>query len=170
MRANPDSGGAIFNRKDLYTQHVRRMHIPDKYKDSNNNNNKSPEWDALLREMQGQAERKRCQLPQYMRCPAEGCTTDFNSPNAWDDRMEHVARHLDKPDEPRVVFGGDQDSTLTDWASSPSVNIVRRVGEDKWELVVPLKTTAKELVAARRPPVTHHHTHDSEEDADGEPE
>jgi len=148
FRANPDSGGAIFNRKDLYTQHVRRMHTPDEYKHTPYN--QSPEWGAALREMQISAERRRCAMPQYMRCPAEGCKSEFSGPNAWDDRMEHVARHLETPGEPRVIFGGDNDETLTAWASSPAVNIVRQVGADEWELVVPLRTTASELVATRK--------------------
>ncbi|PKS07532.1 hypothetical protein jhhlp_006136 [Lomentospora prolificans] len=168
VRTNPESGGTIFNRKDLYTQHVRRMHVPEKYKETVNNKARDPEWDQILRKMQESAERKRCRMPTYMRCPAEGCSIEFRSATAWDDRMEHVAKHLDKAGEPRVVFGGAQDFTLTEWAADPSVNIVRAVGVDRWELVVPLKTTAKD-VAARKGAASRH-THDSEEDADGEPE
>lgn len=148
VRASPRKGGAIFNRKDLFTQHVRRMHTPEAYRDAAAKKVHDPEWESILRSMQDGAEKKRCEMPSYMRCPAAGCPAEFSGGNAWDERMEHVARHLDRagsPGEPRVVFGGDGDETLTAWAASPQVNIVRRVGSgDRWELVVPLKTTAKE--------------------------
>lgn len=154
VRANPRTGGTVFNRKDLYTQHVRRMHVPEIYKDAVSRKEHQPDWDRALRCMQDNAERKRCELPTYMECPAPGCPAEFRGASAWDDRMEHVARHLDgasSPNEPHVAFGGDNDETLTDWAMSSEVNIVRRVGSgDRWELVVPLKTTAKETGSTRK--------------------
>lgn len=165
VRSRPDTKGTIFNRKDLYTQHVRRMHVPEHFKDSVNSKSPDPAWEARLREMQMGARQTRCPLPEYMQCPAENCHAEFKGTSAWDDRMEHVARHLDKPHEPRVVFGGTQDDTLTNWAASPKVNIVRQVGPAKWELVVPLKTTAKELVAARKGNSSMR-SHDSDKDAE----
>lgn len=169
-RANPQKGGAVFNRKDLFTQHVRRMHVPEAYRGAVDSKAHDPEWESILRSMQDGAERKRCEMPAYMRCPAAGCGAEFNGANSWDERMEHVARHLDRagtPGEPSVVFGGDADETLTGWAASPQVNIVRRVGSgDRWELVVPLKTTAKE---ARRVAGSFRSGY-ADEDAVGEPE
>lgn len=171
VRANPRTGGTVFNRKDLYTQHVRRMHVPDMYKDFVARKEHHPDWDRMLRCMQDNAERKRCELPTYMECPAPDCIAEFRGANAWDDRMEHVARHLDarSPGEPHVVFGGDDDKTLTDWAKRPDVNIVRRVGGDRWELVVPLKTTAKEAGSSRKLGASFRSAYD-DEDAIGEPE
>ncbi|SPN97342.1 uncharacterized protein DNG_00856 [Cephalotrichum gorgonifer] len=166
-RANPQSGGTVFNRKDLYTQHVRRMHVPDMYKDAVSNKTHEPGWDRMLRTMQDEAEQKRCEMPIYMECPSAGCNVVFKGTSSWDDRMEHVAKHL-ATSEPRVVFGGDSDKTLTDWAERPDVNIVRRVGRgDRWELAMPLKTTAKELGSARKVAAPSRLV-DSDEDGDGE--
>ncbi|KAL2110693.1 hypothetical protein VUR80DRAFT_858 [Thermomyces stellatus] len=172
VRANPRTGGTVFNRKDLFTQHVRRMHVPDMYKDVVARKEHHPDWDRMLRRMQENAERKRCELPTYMECPAPGCVAEFRGANAWDDRMEHVAKHLDgsgSPGEPHIVFGGDGDRTLTEWAKRPDVNIVRRVGGDRWELVVPLKTTAKEAGSTRKLGAPFRSAY-GDEDAIGEPE
>ncbi|KAK1480484.1 hypothetical protein CCUS01_16233 [Colletotrichum cuscutae] len=127
--------GAIFNRKDLFTQHVRRMHKQKKL---------TPEWDENLKALQTDAEKIRCDLPRYMRCPAADCGHDFNGPQAWDERMEHVARHLERAaegKEPMVHFGGEHDLTLTQWASSADVYVVRRTRNmtAEWELINPLK-------------------------------
>ncbi|GKT90894.1 C2H2 finger domain-containing protein [Colletotrichum tofieldiae] len=78
-----------------------------------------------------------------MRCPAGDCGHEFNGPQAWDERMEHVARHLERAadgKEPMVYFGGENDPTLTQWASSPDVYVVRQTkAPGGWELINPLK-------------------------------
>jgi hypothetical protein len=66
----------------------------------------------------------------------------FDGSNAWDERMEHVAKHLEKAaagTEPPVQFGGDDDGTLVDWAASPAIGILRRGEKGKWALQNPLK-------------------------------
>ncbi|OLN85889.1 hypothetical protein CCHL11_05400 [Colletotrichum chlorophyti] len=135
--------GAIFNRKDLYTQHVRRMHVPPNVRKAQKQKKPTPEWDERLKSLQAEAETTRCDLPQHMSCPAAGCTQEFRGPQAWDERMEHVARHLERAAdgiEPPVRFGGDSDLTLTRWASNPDVYVVRRTnGPGGWELINPLK-------------------------------
>lgn len=143
--------GAIFNRKDLYTQHLRRMHTPatiKKQAKQAKTGNKVPsggaaqEWEDRVRQLQQQGLRERCQLPTYMKCPAAGCDLEFSGSNAWDDRMEHVAKHLEKAAggrEPPVVFGGDVDPTLTHWSTRPDVGIVKRMGANGWQLDNPLR-------------------------------
>ncbi|EXF82583.1 hypothetical protein CFIO01_13157 [Colletotrichum fioriniae PJ7] len=136
--------GAIFNRKDLYTQHVRRMHVPPHVRKAQKQKKPTPEWDEHLKSLQTDAEKIRCDLPKYMRCPAADCGHDFNGPQAWDERMEHVARHLERAaegKEPMVHFGGEHDLTLTQWASSADVYVVRRTRNmtAEWELINPLK-------------------------------
>ncbi|WQF88673.1 Putative Zinc finger C2H2-type, transcription factor Grauzone [Colletotrichum destructivum] len=135
--------GAIFNRKDLYTQHVRRMHVPPHVRKAQKLKKPTPEWDDHLKDLQAEAEQTRCDLPQYMRCPAGDCGHEFNGPQAWDERMEHVARHLERAadgKEPTVHFGGETDPTLTQWASSPGVYVVRQTDTPgNWELINPLK-------------------------------
>ena len=133
--------GAIFNRKDLFTQHVRRMHAPPHIQKAIKNKKPIPEWDNELHRLQEAAIRHRCDLPKYMRCPAAACEKEFKGVNAWDDRMEHVARHLERAamgEEPPVRFGGAEDPTLAQWAEHPSVGVTRCTA-DGWELCNPLK-------------------------------
>ena len=128
--------GGVFNRKDLFTQHLRRMHQP------NSSNAKAcKKWEDQIKHMQQTAHRKRCDLPQFMTCPAGNCKERFVGQRAWDDRMEHVARHLERAAEglePRLAFGGDGDATLTKWAESPEVNVVRRF-KGGWRLNNPIR-------------------------------
>ncbi|KAI0019344.1 hypothetical protein F4780DRAFT_780567 [Xylariomycetidae sp. FL0641] len=135
--------GTVFNRKDLYTQHIRRMHMPSTLKKQLKQKNKAvPQWDEQERRYQDEALRTRCKLPTHMRCPAVHCNARFDGSNAWDERMEHVAKHLEKSateSETGIQFGGDHDPTLMEWAASPHVAIVTRNTEGGWELNNPLK-------------------------------
>ncbi|KAI1494996.1 hypothetical protein F5X96DRAFT_676062 [Biscogniauxia mediterranea] len=155
--------GTIFNRKDLYTQHLRRMHLPSNLKRQVKQKKSGPDQEERERAHQEAALRTRCHLPTYMRCPAHGCTAQFNGSNAWDDRMEHVAKHLEKAaagTEPPIKFGGEYDKTLTDWATSSSVAIITKGDGGRWELRNPLKPS----LASRRDPI------EDNEDADAEGE
>ncbi|KAI0123242.1 hypothetical protein BJ170DRAFT_555290, partial [Xylariales sp. AK1849] len=110
--------GALFNRKDLYTQHLRRMHLPPAFRKEVKAKKVVPEWEDRVRMSQEDAHRLRCELPNYMRCPAIGCVAHFSGTNSWDERMEHVAKHLEKAAsglEPSLQFGGENDSTLMIW-------------------------------------------------------
>ncbi|WYZ41598.1 hypothetical protein EsH8_V_000493 [Colletotrichum jinshuiense] len=135
--------GAIFNRKDLYTQHVRRMHVPPDVRKAQKQKKPTADWDEHLKALQADAEKTRCDLPRHMRCPAVDCGHEFNGAQAWDERMEHLARHLERAadgKEPMVHFGGDNDPSLTLWASSAEVYVVRQTSTPgNWELINPLK-------------------------------
>ncbi|CEJ82523.1 hypothetical protein VHEMI02583 [[Torrubiella] hemipterigena] len=133
--------GCIFNRKDLYTQHLRRMHVQGDGGKKSTKKSKDSSTEDFIREMQTRAARIRCELPTFMTCPAENCTIEFHGPNAWDDRMEHVAGHLEHAavgDEPAVSFGGFGDWTLTGWAEQADVEVVKRTANG-WRLCNPLK-------------------------------
>ncbi|KAK4212087.1 zinc finger protein ZIC 5 [Rhypophila decipiens] len=178
-------GGVIFNRKDLYTQHVRRMHMPPQIKKSLKQQQQqqqqqtsstscsskkgsdtpaaslaqaagaSSEWETRLKNLQSRAIRERCKLPLMMTCPAVECETVFHGPDSWDQRMEHVARHLERAaagKEAPVWFGssfcekaceqdedGGRDRTLVEWASREDVGIIRDNEKGGWELVSLLK-------------------------------
>ncbi|KAI0156774.1 hypothetical protein GGR57DRAFT_70574 [Xylariaceae sp. FL1272] len=137
--------GTIFNRKDLYTQHLRRMHVPGHLKKQVKSKKHVPEWDERQKTHQDQALRTRCHLPTHMACPALHCAVLFDGSNAWDERMEHVAKHLEKAaagTEPLVQFGGTNDYTLVDWATHPTVGILRHEHNGKWTLHNPLKNTS----------------------------
>ncbi|KAI1425067.1 hypothetical protein F5Y12DRAFT_400528 [Xylaria sp. FL1777] len=159
--------GTIFNRKDLYTQHLRRMHVPAHLKSKIKSKTHVPEWEEQQRAHQDEAIRTRCQLPTHMLCPAPGCGVRFDGTNAWDERMEHVAKHLEKAaagTEPPVKFGGDTDGTLVDWATSPAIGILRRGEKGRWALQNPLKATGYPV-----PPVAAVQD-DEDVDAEGEDE
>jgi hypothetical protein len=148
--------GRIFRRKDLHMQHIRRMHSSDVVDDRQAQEN--------MVELQRRAVRTRCHLPQTMRCPAEHCTLVFSGEKAWDERMEHTARHLwaaHKGLEPQVNFGGAHDTCLSEWAERPDVDVVRRV-PGGWELNNPLRDCDE---AARNSPGGS----GWDEDAEGEP-
>ncbi|KAI0550030.1 hypothetical protein F4679DRAFT_226058 [Xylaria curta] len=158
--------GTIFNRKDLYTQHLRRMHVPAHLKNKVKSKTHVPEWEERQRVHQDEAIRVRCQLPTHMLCPAPNCNVRFDGNNAWDERMEHVAKHLEKAAagiEPPLRFGGDTDGTLVDWATSPAIGILRREEKGRWALQNPLKATGYPVPA----PVPED---EDDEDADAEGE
>lgn len=144
----PLPNGAIFNRKDLYTQHVRRMHAPSNLQEKTSKSSHTKktlsstssapattttittteQWDTEIKHLQSAALRERCPLPTEMRCPAPCCDTAFTGADAWDQRMEHVARHLERAalgQEDPVVFGGDADPSLMAWAARSDVAVVR---------------------------------------------
>ncbi|KAK3906190.1 zinc finger protein ZIC 5 [Staphylotrichum tortipilum] len=168
--------GAIFNRKDLFTQHLQRMHAPQQVKDhlaASKKSKTSPfsanptspatnailtSWTARLRSLQSTCMHARCHLPARMLCPVPGCAEPpFQGHDAWNQRMEHVAKHMEQPlkgakqtpggVQKKVVFGGKGDPTLVEWAGSPDVAIIVRNpayvgtpgGEGEWVLKSPLK-------------------------------
>lgn len=84
-----------FNRKDLFIQHVRRMHFQ---------NNGSPAGKTKSLKKDDAEEKKlaiasqRCYIT--LRAPPHKtgcvfCEDTFEGSKAWDDRMEHVGRHLE---------------------------------------------------------------------------
>lgn len=164
----PLPDGAIFNRKDLYTQHLRRMHTPAHIKKTGSAKSSkkttassqasscaSPaDWDDTVKALQCKALRERCQLPDYMECPAPHCSQAFTGMDAWDQRMEHVARHLEKAatgaEEP-VVFGGPTDPSLMQWVARPDVAVARLVaGTGEWVLNNPLRPAGEGRAAGRK--------------------
>ncbi|KAL5357423.1 hypothetical protein BJX96DRAFT_11904 [Aspergillus floccosus] len=111
--------GKLFNRKDLFTQHQRRMHAPWA-----NRNPKQPaneqERDAFERTLH--SVRERCwhelrTLPDRSTCGV--CGKAFSGPQSWDQRMEHLGRHYEKED-----LGADaerEDPDLRDWALAQGI-------------------------------------------------
>ncbi|KAL2264851.1 hypothetical protein VTJ83DRAFT_7361 [Remersonia thermophila] len=175
--------GSIFNRKDLFTQHLKRMHAPKEPKDASWQNadcagdldahsGVSP-WSARLKRLQEDCKHPRCSLPTYMLCPVRRCATGpFRGPDAWNQRMEHVAKqHMERSEDGRgVVFGGDDDPTLVDWASRPDVAIIERAPEGsgrRWALRTPLVRGPGGNVVVTAP-VAGTGRREEEEDAEGE--
>ncbi|KAF7552621.1 hypothetical protein G7046_g7353 [Stylonectria norvegica] len=167
QRSRTPTHGRPFRRKDLFSQHARRMHASPTTRRTGKSRSAAAEWEAQLKSMQDNAHRQRCELPTYMRCPAQDCAADFHGETAWDERMEHVARHLEgatEGNEPKVQFGGPNDDTLTEWAAHESVKAIRRNRAGKWEVCCPLKHAHADtgIVPGARGQVSH------DEDAEGE--
>ncbi|KAF2626861.1 hypothetical protein BU25DRAFT_74001 [Macroventuria anomochaeta] len=83
-----------FNRKDLFTQHLRRMHAA-------HGSGARHMKEHPINEDNIQEHQTRCYLqlrcaPQQSICPFSGCDRDFIGPTSWEERMEHVGRHLEK--------------------------------------------------------------------------
>lgn len=132
LEEDPESG-RVFNRRDLYDSHIRRLHFSRQNKPVP----MGAEWKKVIKRFRESALRKRCQLPALMQCPAEGCTREFTGVKAWDERTEHIARHLEHAiggDEPPVVFGPVTDRLFWTWAASSEARIVQPAATGGWEL------------------------------------
>ena len=102
-----------FNRKDLFIQHLRRMHSPG----PDASDQKEDEFNASLERAS-----RRCLMdirqppPRSIcgYCSSEGSrTTVFEGPGAWEARMEHVGRHLENGHGQLTTWR--EDIGLRDW-------------------------------------------------------
>ena len=103
-----------FNRKDLFTQHLRRMHAPSNIKKIKKTR---PKWDARIRDLQSSCYVVKGRPPTKLRCCVSGCGTEFKGGNCWYDRMERIVKHLEQhagASGGRVQQGND--SLLVGWA------------------------------------------------------
>ncbi|TGO87136.1 hypothetical protein BPOR_0247g00010 [Botrytis porri] len=72
--------GAEFNRKDLFTQHLRRMHAPFEVKRKGKQNR---EWEERVRVLQRSCERSRREAPERLGCPVRGCAERKEGKGVW---------------------------------------------------------------------------------------
>lgn len=129
-----------FNRKDLFTQHVRRMHGPP----TSASRTEKDAFDASL-----DAVRERCLIslrdsPPRSICgfcnsPAKANTRPdgvaahgsrdvvFEGHSAWDERMEHVGKHLERGEGAEM-----EDEGLREWMVGEGL-VTRENG--KWRVV-----------------------------------
>lgn len=137
--STPKTGGPVvkgseFNRKDLFTQHLRRMHAPFSVKRMQK---KNPDWEEKLKELAVSCLRVKRQAPTRLLCPLQGCGMVFEGPSCWDDRMEHVGKHLEKaaasPGKGEVRQ--ENDGLLVQWAVREGI-IESRAGGNGYRLCV----------------------------------
>lgn len=83
-----------FNRKDLFTQHLRRMHAA--HGSGVRHLKEFPVNDNNIQEHQTRCYLQLRDAPQRSICPISGCEREFAGPTSWEERMEHVGRHLEK--------------------------------------------------------------------------
>ena len=117
-----------FNRKDLFTQHHRRMHKPETGPGSGTfapGSESSADWKAFEDTLEGV--RQRCWVekrkpPQRSTCGF--CGRIFEGDGSWNDRMEHVGGHFSRD----VIEAKEEreDEDLTNWAIQEG--IVKEVG------------------------------------------
>ncbi|AEO62234.1 uncharacterized protein THITE_2106180 [Thermothielavioides terrestris NRRL 8126] len=125
-----DGKGNEFNRKDLFTQHLRRMHAPFAIKKATakGDSKLQAEWDAHVKDMQTSCLVTRRQPPQRSACPKPDCQSVFEGPGSWDEWTEHVGRHMEKGEAGRMGV----DPLLAEWALDEG--IVEKVGEGEYRL------------------------------------
>jgi len=122
--------GSEFNRKDLFTQHLRRMHAPFQVKrpPSKVDNKIENDWEVRVKQMQESCLVQRRHPPQKGACPKLGCSNMFEGHAAWDEWTEHVGRHMEKGE----AGGIGVDQNLIDWALQE--NIIASKGEGEYRL------------------------------------
>jgi hypothetical protein len=82
-----------FNRKDLFTQHLRRMHAAPKESFACSQKEFPVNADNLA-EHQDRCLKRLRKAPQQSSCLF--CEKTFAGPLSWDERMEHIGHHLEK--------------------------------------------------------------------------
>ncbi|KAL1651177.1 hypothetical protein SLS58_000515 [Diplodia intermedia] len=91
-----------FNRKDLFAQHLRRMHMASNSATPGNKSgscSSPPTKDAPVTEDNMAEYQKQCYLKLRDAPPCSSClfcNRSFEGPGSWEERMEHVGRHFEK--------------------------------------------------------------------------
>ncbi|KAI9769659.1 MAG: hypothetical protein M1840_003896 [Geoglossum simile] len=98
----------IFNRKDLFTQHLRRMHLPKQ-----GPNDRSTAESQLLPEIWKRCYKDRRGAPNKSTCGY--CGKEFRGDGSWDDRMEHVGHHYEDSQKPVNPNDWKEDKDLVSW-------------------------------------------------------
>jgi hypothetical protein len=119
--------GNEFNRKDLFTQHLRRMHAPFAIKKAlaKGDSKLQQEWEVHVKEMQISCLVTRRQPPQRSACPKADCANVFEGTGSWDDWTEHVGRHMEKGEAGRLGV----DRLLARWALDQGIIERKEDGE-----------------------------------------
>jgi len=142
-----------FNRKDLFIQHVRRMHLHAYEPAINSKDAKRSKREAeedLLKEAA-----RRCYMelrtpPEFTRCIF--CKAVFEGTNTWEERMTHIGKHLEAAKK-----DGEPPMDLRDWAVDEDTErwlaaegvLVRHRG---LFVLADLKDTATPVICRLRPP------------------
>ncbi|KAI1332754.1 hypothetical protein F5Y16DRAFT_124543 [Xylariaceae sp. FL0255] len=119
--------GNEFNRKDLFTQHLRRMHAPFAIKKAiaKGDSKLQTEWENHVKEMQQSCLVTRRKPPQRSACPKPDCASIFEGHTSWDEWTEHVGRHMEKGEADRLGV----DRLLAKWALDEGIIERKEDGE-----------------------------------------
>ncbi|KAK3941273.1 zinc finger Y-chromosomal protein 1 [Diplogelasinospora grovesii] len=129
-QSTAEGKGNEFNRKDLFTQHLRRMHAPFAIKKAllKGDSKLQAEWESHVKEMQQSCLVTRRQPPQRSACPKSDCQSIFEGPGSWDEWTEHVGRHMEKGEAQRLGV----DRLLAKWALEEG--IIERQADGEYKL------------------------------------
>lgn len=111
-----------FNRKDLFMQHVRRMHMPTSLKDKE-------QMDASIENSTRDCYKHIRNPPSTSICGycyAAGRREDFSGPGSWEHRMEHVGKHLESPDGEKQNCVADK--ALEEWLIRENLVVENETG------------------------------------------
>lgn len=122
-----------FNRKDLFTQHLRRMHAAPPNQ-SHRSHKEYPVNEDNITDHQ-----KRCfhilrETPIQSSCLY--CDEIFEGPSSWETRMEHIGRHLEKDRKVGSTIGHvatwNVDKSLEQWLLDEGIIALDKSGN--WKL------------------------------------
>ncbi|GMF67818.1 putative C2H2 finger domain protein [Aspergillus flavus] len=128
---NPSKGRPMsctndFNRKDLFTQHQRRMHAPWA-KSKQATEEEKQQFDATLEAVRTRCWHEQRRPPSRSACGF--CGEEFAGFQSWNQRMEHVGRHYEKGDV--ALDSEKEDIALRDWAIQEGI---LSWGGGRWKL------------------------------------
>ena len=111
-----------FNRKDLFTQHHRRMHTPWTPASKPPSKKASMDFEEALEEVRQRCWTERRQAPKKSQCIF--CDRRFEGDQAWEERMEHIGKHFEKAEREKHDLGqGGEDPELRLWALQEGIVI-----------------------------------------------
>lgn len=142
-----------FDRKDLFTQHIKRMHAPP----ASASHAEKAAFDARITKIQERCHRQLRSPPPRSRCLY--CPDKvFEGPSSWTERLEHVGKHLEKNDMNKEDEVEDED--LRSW--------MMQQGFMEWTAHTGYKVNNPEGKKKRNKSTVV--TSEGEEDAEGEDE
>jgi hypothetical protein len=112
-----------FNRKDLFTQHLRRIHAPRP--DATKQERQA--FEAGVEGVCARCWHEQRKPPQQSSCGF--CGQNFSGPNSWSDRMDHVGLHFKRD---KALLEEAEDIGLRNWAISEG--IIQRGDKGQWVL------------------------------------
>lgn len=129
-----DGKGNEFNRKDLFTQHLRRMHAPPYIRKAiqKRDTKIETEWEDYVKDMQKSCCIVRRLPPQRSACPRPDCNRPFEGRTAWDEWTEHVGRHMENGEGEFLGV----DDMLVSWALDEG--IISRTEDNSFRLCNPM--------------------------------
>ena len=164
-----------FNRKDLFTQHHRRMHTPWSSSSKEPSAKVQQDFENSLEDVRKRCWHERRAPPQRSTCGF--CRRVFEGPNGWDERMEHVGKHFEGKNNgiaDAENLHEEEDEDLREWAVKEG--IVRYYGTRGFWLLgmEPLEAKASAGRTSRRRVRVQHEDKDDDDmdeddmDAEGE--